>query len=102
MEYVMNFVEQTGFYTLINGFIDGGWKYLLMIAVSLLLLYLAIKKQFEPLLLIGIAFGMLLTNLPGANMYHGESVMVQLCTMVVYSIFFISALRPVCILALSL
>lgn len=72
MEYVMNFVQQTGFYTLINGFIDGGWKHLLMIAVSLLLLYLAIKKQFEPLLLIGIAFGMLLTNLPGANMYHGE------------------------------
>ncbi|MBR7132226.1 MAG: sodium ion-translocating decarboxylase subunit beta [Clostridia bacterium] len=43
-----------------------------MILVSLLLLYLAIKKKFEPLLLIGIAFGMLLTNLPIAEMYHGE------------------------------
>ena len=49
-----------------------GWKTLTMILVSLLLLWLAIKKQFEPLLLIGIAFGMLLTNLPGAEMYHGD------------------------------
>ncbi len=73
MEAIWNFIEQTGFYMLINGFIsDGGWKNLIMIAVSLFLLWLAIKKQFEPLLLIGIAFGMLLTNLPGADMYHGE------------------------------
>lgn len=73
MEYVMNFVEQTGFYMLINDFIAGGmWKNLIMIAVSLLLFYLAIKKQFEPLLLIGIAFGMLLTNLPGAGMYDSK------------------------------
>lgn len=73
MEAIWNFIEQTGFYMLINGFIsNGGWKNLIMIAVSLLLLWLAIKKQFEPLLLIGIAFGMLLTNLPGADMYHGE------------------------------
>ncbi|MEE1054839.1 MAG: sodium ion-translocating decarboxylase subunit beta [Acutalibacteraceae bacterium] len=58
---------------LINGFMaDGGWKYLVMILVSFLLLWLAIKKQFEPLLLTGIAFGMLLTNLPGAEMYHSE------------------------------
>ena len=73
MEAIWNFIEQTGFYMLINGFIsNGGWKNLIMIAVSLLLLWLAIKKQFEPLLLIGIAFGVLLTNLPGADMYHGE------------------------------
>ncbi|MBE6733524.1 MAG: sodium ion-translocating decarboxylase subunit beta [Ruminococcaceae bacterium] len=69
---LLNFLEQTGFYMLINGFLDGGWKNLVMILVSLLLLFLAIKKQFEPLLLIGIAFGMLLTNLPGAGMYNGE------------------------------
>ncbi|MGI6279664.1 MAG: sodium ion-translocating decarboxylase subunit beta [Acutalibacteraceae bacterium] len=57
----------------INGFLaDGGWKNLFMICVSLLLLWLAVKKQFEPLLLIGIAFGMLLSNLPGAEMYHSE------------------------------
>ena len=66
------FFQTTGFYLLFGNFLDGGWKNLVMIAVSLLLLYLAIKKQFEPLLLIGIAFGMLLTNLPGAGLYHGE------------------------------
>ncbi len=69
---LLNFLEQTGFYMLINGFLDNGWKNLVMILVSLLLLFLAIKKQFEPLLLIGIAFGMLLTNLPGAGMYNDE------------------------------
>ena len=73
MDAIWNFIEQTGFYMLINGFMaDGGWKYLVMILVSFLLLWLAIKKQFEPLLLTGIAFGMLLTNLPGAEMYHSE------------------------------
>ena len=70
MDAIINFLKQTGFYMLGAGFMDMGWKYLIMIAVSLLLLWLAIKKQFEPLLLIGIAFGMLLTNLPGAEMYH--------------------------------
>lgn len=39
------------------------WTSLAMILISLFLLYLGIKKQFEPLLLVGIAFGMLLTNL---------------------------------------
>ncbi len=72
MDAIMNFIEQTGFFMLIDGFIGGGWKNLVMILVSLLLLWLAIKKQFEPLLLIGIAFGMLLTNLPGAGMYNGD------------------------------
>ena len=66
------FFQTTGFYMLFANFTDGGWRNLVMIAVSLLLLYLAIKKQFEPLLLIGIAFGMLLTNLPGAGLYHQE------------------------------
>ncbi len=51
-------------------FLAGGWKSLLMIAVALVLLYLGIKKKFEPLLLVGIAFGTLLTNLPGAGLYH--------------------------------
>ena len=44
----------------------------MMIVIACVLLYLAIVKKFEPLLLIPIAFGMLLTNLPGANMYHEE------------------------------
>ena len=44
----------------------------LSLAVACVLLYLAIVKKFEPLLLLPIAFGMLLTNLPGAGMYHAE------------------------------
>lgn len=67
----MNFIKQTGFYQLFAN-IGVTWGNLVMIAVSFLLLYLAIKKKFEPLLLIGIAFGMLLTNLPGAGMYNGQ------------------------------
>lgn len=51
---------------------EGGWKYLVMLVVACFLLYLAIKKQYEPLLLLPIAFGMLLSNLPGANMFHTE------------------------------
>ena len=51
---------------------DGGWKNLVMIGVALLCMYLAIAKQFEPLLLLPISFGMLLTNLPFAEMYHPE------------------------------
>ncbi len=53
-------------------FEPGGWKYAVMIAVACGLLYLAIVKKFEPLLLLPIAFGMLLANLPGANIYHPE------------------------------
>ena len=45
-------------------FEGGGWKNLIMIAIACVLLFLAIKKQFEPLLLLPIAFGMLLVNLP--------------------------------------
>lgn len=43
---------------------------LVMIVIGLVLLWLAIHKKFEPLLLVGIAVGVLLTNLPGANLYH--------------------------------
>ncbi|MBQ6885608.1 MAG: sodium ion-translocating decarboxylase subunit beta [Clostridia bacterium] len=72
IDKLWDFVQTTGFYVMFANFTDGGWKNLVMIAISLLLLYLAIKKQFEPLLLIGIAFGMLLTNLPGAGLYHSD------------------------------
>ena len=53
-------------------FVDDGYKNLIMIAVACGLLVLAIKFQFEPLLLLPIAFGMLLANLPGAGLYHPE------------------------------
>ena len=72
LERLLDFAKSTGFYMLFANFMDGGWKNLVMIALSCFLLWLAIKKKFEPLLLIGIAFGMLLTNLPGADMYHGD------------------------------
>lgn len=53
-------------------FVDGGWKSIVMILVSFLFMYLAIAKGFEPLLLLPISFGMLLTNLPGAGLYHPD------------------------------
>ena len=62
-------------------FMEGGWKNLVMIAISCVLLYLGIVKKFEPLLLVGIAFGCLLVNVTnfyvdGASsadaLYHPE------------------------------
>ena len=53
-------------------FVGDGWKSLVMIVIACVLLYLGIVKQFEPLLLVGIAFGALLTNLPGGNLYTPE------------------------------
>ncbi|MBE6910411.1 MAG: sodium ion-translocating decarboxylase subunit beta [Ruminococcaceae bacterium] len=67
MQAILNFAQQTGFYQFTQG---GNWKMLIMICISFVLLYLAIVKQFEPLLLLPIAFGMLCTNLPGADMFH--------------------------------
>jgi len=53
-------------------FVGDGWKNLVMICVACVLFVLAIKFQFEPLLLLPIAFGMLLANLPNAGIYHPE------------------------------
>jgi oxaloacetate decarboxylase beta subunit len=64
---ILDFLKDTGFY-----FLLADPKCLIMIAISFVLLYLAIVKKFEPLLLLPIAFGMLLTNLPGAEMFHEE------------------------------
>ncbi|MGN1119784.1 MAG: sodium ion-translocating decarboxylase subunit beta, partial [Oscillospiraceae bacterium] len=55
-----------------SGFANIGWQNIVMILISFVLFYLAIKKQYEPLLMLPIAFGMLLTNLPGAGLYHAE------------------------------
>ena len=59
--------ETSGFFMMVSD-----WRQLIMIVIALFLLYLGLVKKFEPLLLIGIAFGMLLVNLPGSDMYHPE------------------------------
>ena len=53
-------------------FMSGGWRFLVMIIISCGLLYCGIGLKFEPLLMIGIAFGCLLSNLPGGNMFHQD------------------------------
>ena len=68
-EGIADFFNEMGFISFFQG---EGWKNLIMIAVGCYLLYLAIKKGFEPLLLLPIAFGMILANLPGAGMYSSE------------------------------
>ena len=68
-ETLLNLWGQSGFNSF---FVGDGWKSLVMIGVACVLLYLGIVKQFEPLLMVGIAFGALLTNLPGSSMYTPE------------------------------
>ena len=67
MEAIANFFVSTGFYQFFQG---DNWKCAIMLLIAVVLLFLGIVKKFEPLLLVPIAFGMLLTNLPGANMFH--------------------------------
>ncbi len=71
-EILLNLWNQSGFSALFAGFGDGGWQNLVMIIIGCVLLYLAIVKKFEPLLLCGIAFGCILTNLPSAGLYNQE------------------------------
>ena len=79
---IAGLINDSGIYDIIKG----NWKSAVMILISFVLLYLAIVKQFEPLLLMPIAFGMLLTNLPLAGImdepiyeiisnptYHGKA-----------------------------
>ncbi len=68
----MDFINAIGKLLNESGFMTMSWQQLLMIIISCFLLYLGIVKKYEPLLLIPIAFGMLLTNLPGAQMFHAE------------------------------
>ncbi len=67
MDAIVNFLQSTGFYQFTQG---DNWKSLVMICIACFLIWLGIVKKFEPLLLVTIAFGMLITNLPGANMFH--------------------------------
>ena len=72
-QILLNLWNQSGFAALFSGFISAnGWQNLVMIILACVLLYLAIVKKFEPLLLVGIAFGCLLTNLPNAGLYHQD------------------------------
>ena len=65
-----NFLSETGVAKLFSNFDAAWWKVLLMFAIVMVLFYLAIVKKFEPLLLLPIAIGMLLTNLPGLGIFH--------------------------------
>ena len=67
MDAIIRFLQDTGFYLFSQ---DSNWRCLIMLGIACVLLYLGIVKKFEPLLLVPIAFGMLITNLPGANMFH--------------------------------
>lgn len=60
--------ESTGLHELVSTFTAGGWQNLVMILIACVLFYLAIVKKFEPLLLLPIAFGMFIVNIPGV--YH--------------------------------
>ncbi len=77
LESLLNFWESTGVYKLINGIDAAAWQTIVMIALVCVLVYLAIVKGFEPLLLLPIAIGMLLTNLPGGGMFHSEFFMTS-------------------------
>ena len=69
LESLEKFVSKMGF---VAFFSEMGWGNLVMILIAFFLLYLAIKKEYEPMLMMTIAFGMLLTNLPGAGLFHEE------------------------------
>ena len=68
-ESILKFINSSGIAQIVA---NGSWASLLMICVALFLMYLAIRHKFEPMLLFTIAFGMLLTNLPGAEMFHSQ------------------------------
>ena len=75
LEAIQNFLNTTGIARL---FADPlWWQTAVMFLISFVLVYLAIVKKFEPLLLLPIAIGMLLTNLPGANMFHLDFFIAQ-------------------------
>ena len=80
IDILIDFYNQTGFAAMTLG-------HFIMILVSLLLLYLAIKKEYEPYLLIPIAFGMLLANLPLGGLMDEGGVLSYLYKGVEFGIF---------------
>ena len=71
LDVLLNFAKSTGIYDFVEDPVLAG-KTLLMYVIIGVLIYLAIGKKYEPLLLLPIAFGMLLANLPGAELFHME------------------------------
>ena len=71
-EVLLDLWNSSGFAAMSAGFATGGWQNLVMLIIGCVLLYLGIVKQFEPLLMCGIAFGCVLTNLPMGGLYHQE------------------------------
>ena len=74
LESILNFLESTGVYRLFANNPDW-WQTAVMFLISGVLVYLAVVRGYEPLLLLPIAIGMLLTNLPGAELFHSEFFM---------------------------
>ena len=74
---LLNFWESTGVYKLINSVEAQWWQTIVMLGIVCVLAYLAIVKGFEPLLLLPIAIGMLLTNLPGGGLFHESYFMTS-------------------------
>lgn len=74
LDAIKTLYEESGIGTMIRNFSDTGWQNFVMLVVACVLIYLAIGKKFEPLLLLPIAFGMLLANLPFFNMSEALSV----------------------------
>ena len=77
LESLLNFWESTGIYKLINSVEAQWWQTIVMLGIVCVLAYLAIVKGFEPLLLLPIAIGMLLTNLPGGGLFHESYFMTS-------------------------
>lgn len=73
----MNILESLQQFLSSTGILSITWQQIIMILISCVLLYLAIVKKYEPLLLLPIAFGMLLTNLPMGGIYHPEFFQLQ-------------------------
>ena len=72
-EILLDLWNGSGFNAIISGFLaENGWQSLVMICIACVMFYLGIVKKFEPLLMIGLAAGCLLTNLPGGALYHPE------------------------------
>ena len=71
-EILLDLWNGSGFSYIFTSFMDGGWQNLVMLVIACVLLYLGIVKQFEPLLMVGIAFGCLLSNLPMGGLYNQD------------------------------